>query len=75
MKTLAYKEIIKGLSEGNALRYAIIYAKAHVVTPDGAILGAVRFDTYLKLIRQKTVTKARATYSYEYFALTKEAGI
>jgi hypothetical protein len=69
MKTLSYKDIIKSLGEGNALRYGSISAKVHIVSPDRDILGAVRFDTYLKLRREKTIARTHATYSNEYYAL------
>jgi len=69
MKTLSRKEIFDCLGKGDMLRYYNITAKVYVEADDGAIRGAVRFDTYLKLMQEKAITRIRSLYSSEIYAL------
>jgi len=55
LKVLNRQEIEKALQEGKFLRYATIYGKVYIQDKNWKILGAVRFETFLKLKGLKKV--------------------
>ena len=65
LKVLNKKEIGEMLDKGYAMRYDSIYAKAYMQDNAGVILGAVRFDTFLKMVRQ--LVKVDVTFTYELY--------
>ena len=68
-KVLSRKEILEFLKSGDTLLYYSIYAKIYVENVDGEKRGAVRFDTYLKLMREGTIKRLEQRYLTEIYAL------
>lgn len=51
LKVLNKKEIEQLLDEGNILRYATIQGKVYIQDKEWNKLGAVRFETYLQIVK------------------------
>ena len=73
MKTLSRKEILHYLEnrEAFALVVNLIDQRVFVVINDSGseVVGAVRFDTYLKLCKEKVISKVSQKYLTEVYAL------
>ena len=69
MKVLSRKEILQYLLSGDTLRYNHITVRVYVEGADGITRGAVRFDTYLKLMREGIIKKLEQRYLTEIYVL------
>lgn len=59
--TLNKRRIDQLLDEGNLLRYDSIQAKVYIVDQNWNKLGAVRFDTYLRMVKSLKKVKTSST--------------
>lgn len=60
LKVLNTNEINDLLNDGKILRYATVYGKVYIQDKDWNILGAVKFDTYLKMLREKKIVPLKS---------------
>ena len=67
MKTVSQNTILETLSLGGKIRWNTIAAKAHLLSATGEELGAIRFDTYCRMIRYAWIEKIGSDYSREYY--------
>jgi len=68
MKTVSQKTILETLTRhGGKIRWNTIFAKAHLLSSDDEVLGAIRFDTYLRITGLPGIEKIGADYSHSYY--------
>jgi hypothetical protein len=61
LPTLNKRRIDQLLDEGNLLRYDSIPAKVYIVDQNWKLIGAVRFDTYLRIVKGLKKIKTSST--------------
>jgi len=66
-KVVSQNTILETLPRGGKIRWDTIYAKAHLLSGTGEVLGTIRFDTYLRITGYAWIEKTGSDYSYEYY--------
>ena len=74
MKTVSHKTVLETLDGGGKIRWNTIHAKAHLLSGSGEVLGAIRFDTYLRVTGCAGVRKTGSDYSCNYYGLREDRG-
>ena len=74
MKTVSQKTILETLKNGGSIRWHTITAKAHLLSGSDEVLGAIRFDTYLRVTGLAWVGKTGSDYSHNYYGLREDRG-
>jgi len=73
MKTVSQKTILETLkNDGGKIRWHTIHAKAHLLSGTGEVLGAIRFDTYLRVTGLAWVGKTGSDYSCDYYGMKED---
>ena len=68
MKTVSQKTILETLTRhGGKIRWHTIQAKAHLLSSDDEVLGAIRFDTYLRITGYAWIGKIGSDFSHNYY--------
>ena len=68
MKVVSQNTILETLTKhGGKIRWDTIYAKAHLLSSTGEVLGAIRFDTYLRITGYSWIIKTGADFSHNYY--------
>ena len=68
MKTVSQKTILETLTKhGGKIRWHTIFAKAHLLSSDDEVLGAIRFDTYLRFTSYPWIVKTGSDFSHDYY--------
>ena len=68
MKVVSENTILETLSKhGGMIRWDSISAKAHLLSSTEDVLGAIRFDTYLKITQYSWIKRTQSDYSNEYY--------
>jgi hypothetical protein len=57
--------------EGCELRYYDIQGKVYVYTSEDELVGAVRFETYLKIVPYTTEVRGHWSYLYRLYIIPK----
>jgi hypothetical protein len=69
MKTVTQNNVLETLSRrGGKIRWDAISAKAHLLSSAGEVIGAIRFDTFLRITSYTWIERAGSDYSYEYYS-------
>ena len=68
MKTVSQKTILETLTKhGGTIRWHTLHAKAHLLSSDGEVLGAIRFETYLRFTGYAWIEKTGSDFSHSYY--------
>jgi hypothetical protein len=68
MKTVSQKTILETLTKhGGQIRWHTLHAKAHLLSDTGEVLGAIRFETYLRFTGYSWIVKTGSDFSHNYY--------
>ena len=68
MKIVSQKAIFDVVKKGGKIRWDSMNEKAHLLDVSGAIVGSIRFDTYLKMTKYTWfVEKIDSDFRYDYY--------
>ena len=68
MKVVSQNTILETLSKNDGkIRWDSINARVHLLSNTDEVIGVIRFETYLKIIRYDCIEKTGSDYSREYY--------